>query len=75
MQQWIPLPGCPVVEADRQQPLSGHVLDTAMAAAGTDVFVQVADRFGQPGVVGGQYRPAGRRVTEAVQNRHALGRP
>jgi len=35
-----------MVEADRQQPLSGHVLDTTMAAAGAQVLVQVGDRFG-----------------------------
>jgi hypothetical protein len=49
-----------VVEADRQHPLSGHVLDTAMAAAGPQVLVQVDDRLSQPSMMGGQYRPAGR---------------
>jgi hypothetical protein len=75
VQQRVTLPGCPVVEADRQHPLSGHVLDTAMAAAGPQVSVQVADRLGQPGMMGGQHGSAGRRVTQAVQDRHALGRP
>ena len=75
VQQRIALPGRPVVEPDRQQPLSGHMLDTTMAAAGPQVLVQVADRLGQPGVMGGQHRPAGGRVTQAVEDRHALGRP
>jgi hypothetical protein len=48
VQQWVARLGCPVVEADRQQPLSGHVLDTAVAAAGAQVLVQVADRLGTP---------------------------
>jgi len=39
VQQRIPLARCPVVQADRQQPLSGHVLDTAMSAAGAQVLV------------------------------------
>jgi hypothetical protein len=34
VQQRIAFSGCPVIEADRQQPLSGHVLVTAVAAAG-----------------------------------------
>jgi hypothetical protein len=29
VQQGVAFSGCPVVEADRQQALSGHVLDTA----------------------------------------------
>jgi hypothetical protein len=62
-------------QADRQQPLSGHVLDTTVSAAGPQVLVQVADRLGQPRVMGGQHRPADRRVTEAVEDRDALGRP
>jgi hypothetical protein len=33
VQQRVTLSGRPVVEADRQRPLSGHMLDTAMAAA------------------------------------------
>ena len=52
VQQRVALPGGPVVEPDRQQPLSGHVLDTAVAAAGPQVLVQVGDRLGQPGVMG-----------------------
>jgi hypothetical protein len=66
VQQRIAFPGCPVVEADRQHPASGHVLDTAVTPAGAQVLVQVGDRLGQPGVMGGQHRPAGRRITEAV---------
>jgi hypothetical protein len=64
-----------VVEPNREQPASGHVLDTAMAASGAQVSVQVGDRFGQPGVMGGQHRLSGGRVAEAVEDRHALGRP
>jgi len=64
-----------VVEADRQQPLSGHVLVSAVAAAGAQVLVQVGNGLGQPGMVGGQHRPAGGWITEAVEDRHALGRP
>jgi hypothetical protein len=75
MQQRVTFSGRPVVDADRQQPLSGHVLDTAVAAAGPKELVQVGDRLGQPGVVGGQHPSPGGRVTQAVQDRHALGRP
>jgi hypothetical protein len=46
-----------------------------VAAAGAQVLVQVGDRLGQPGMMGGQHRPARRRVTEAVEDRDALGRP
>jgi hypothetical protein len=46
-----------------------------MAAASPQVLVQVGDRLGQPGMMGGQHRPAGRRVTQAVEDRDALGRP
>jgi hypothetical protein len=62
-----------MVEADRQQPLSGHVLDAGVAAAGADVVVQVGDRLADTGVVGGQDRPAGGRIAEAVEDRDALG--
>jgi hypothetical protein len=34
------------VEPDGQQPLSGHVLVSCVAAAGAQVLVQVADRVG-----------------------------
>jgi hypothetical protein len=64
-----------VVEPDRQHALSGHVLDTAVAAAGSQVLVQVGHRLSQPGMVGGQHRPAGGRVAQAVEDRDALGRP
>jgi hypothetical protein len=75
MQQRIALPGRPMVEPDRQQPLAGHVLDTAMAAAGAQVLVQVADRLADTGVMRRQDRPASGRVTQAVEDRDALGRP
>jgi hypothetical protein len=42
-----------VVEPDGQQPLSGHVLDTTVAAASPEVLVQVGDRLGQPSMMGG----------------------
>ena len=74
VQQRITLPGGPVVEPDRQQPPSGHVLDTAVAAAGPKVSVQVGDRLADTSVMGGQHRPAGRRIPEAVEDRDALGR-
>ena len=64
-----------MVEPDGQQPLAGHVLDTAMAAAGAQVLVQVADRLGQPGMMGGQDDASGGWVAEAVEDRDALGRP
>jgi len=35
-------------QADRQQPLSGHLLDTTVAATGAQVLIQVADRLIQP---------------------------
>jgi hypothetical protein len=74
VQQRIALPGRPVVEADRQHPPAVHMLDTAVAAAGAQVLVQVADRLGQPGVMGGQHGPSGRRITKPVEDRDALGR-
>jgi hypothetical protein len=54
-----------VVEPDRQQPLTGHALDTTVATAGPQVLVQVADRLAEAGVVGLQDRSAGGRVTQA----------
>jgi hypothetical protein len=51
VQQRIALPGGPVIKADGQHPLAGHVLDTAMSAAGPQVLVQVRDCFGQPRVM------------------------
>jgi hypothetical protein len=75
VQQRVALAGCPVVEPDGQQPLAGHMLDTTVAAASTQVLIQVGDRLGQPSVMGGQHRPAGGWVTEAVEDRDALGRP
>ena len=63
-----------MVEPHRQQPLSGHVLKSAMATTGPQLLIQVAGRLGQPGVMGGQHGPAGGRVTQAVEDRDALGR-
>jgi hypothetical protein len=75
MQQRITFSGCPVVKADPQQPLAGHMLDTTMAAAGPQVLVQIADRLSHASVVGGQHGSSGGRVTEAVEDGDALGRP
>jgi hypothetical protein len=68
VQQRITLAGGPVVEPDSQQPLSGHVLDTAVATTGAQVLVQVADRLGQSHVVSGQHRPTSGRVAQAVED-------
>ena len=46
-----------------------------MAAAGPQVLVQVADRLGQPRVMGPEDRPAGSRIPQAVEDRDTLGRP
>jgi hypothetical protein len=62
VQQRIAFSGRPVVEPNGQQPLSGHMLDTAVAAAGPQVSVQVADRLGQAGVMGLEDRSAGGRI-------------
>jgi hypothetical protein len=64
-----------MVEPDRQHPLSGHMLDTGVATAGPEVSVQVGDRLPDTSVVGVQHRPPGGRVTQAVQDGHALGGP
>jgi hypothetical protein len=64
-----------MVEADRQQPSSGHVLDTGVAAADPKVLVQVTDRLGHAGVMGSQHGPSGGRVTQPVEDRDTLGRP
>jgi hypothetical protein len=64
-----------MIKADRQNPSSGHVLDTTMAAAGPQVLVQVADRLADTDVMRRQDRLAGGQVTEAVEDRDALGRP
>jgi hypothetical protein len=74
VQQRVTLPGRPVVEPDRQHPLSGHMLDTAMAATGPEMLVQITDRLGQPSMVGLEHRPASGRIPEAVEDRDALGR-
>jgi hypothetical protein len=62
-----------VVEPDRQQSVSGHVLDAAVAAPRADVLVQVGDRLGDAGVVGVQDCPAGGWGAEAVEDGDALG--
>jgi hypothetical protein len=64
-----------VVEPNRKQSLTGHVLDTTVATAGAKVLVQVGDRLGQPSLVGSQHRSSGGWVAEAVDDRDALGRP
>jgi hypothetical protein len=75
VQQRIALAGRAVVEPDRQQSLAGHVLDTTMAAAGAQVLIQVAHRLSDTDVMGRKHRPSGGWVAQAVQDRHALGRP
>jgi hypothetical protein len=75
VQQRVALPGRPVVEPPGQHPLSVHVLDTTMSAAGAQVLVKVGDRLGQPSMMGGEHRVAGRWVTQAVEDRDALSRP
>jgi hypothetical protein len=54
VQQRVAFPGCPVVEADRQEPLAMDTLMSAVAAARPDVGVQVGDRLGHAGMVGRQ---------------------
>jgi hypothetical protein len=66
VQQRIALPGRPMVEPHRQHPLAGHVLDTAMATAGPKVLVQVANRLGQPDMMGSQHGPPSDRAAQAV---------
>jgi hypothetical protein len=73
--QRVTLSGRSVVEADRQEPLAGHVLVAAVTAASTKVSVQIGDRLVDTSMVGGEDRPTGRGVAQAVQDRHALGRP
>jgi hypothetical protein len=45
-----------------------------VAAAGTNLLVQVGDRLPDAGVVGLEDGSAGRRITEPVEDRDALGR-
>jgi hypothetical protein len=59
VQQRITLPGRPMVEPDRQQPVSGHVLDTAMATAGPQVLAEVGGRLGHASMMRRQHHPAG----------------
>jgi hypothetical protein len=39
------------------------------------MLVQVGDRLGQSSMMRLEDRPSGRRVAQAVEDRHALGRP
>jgi hypothetical protein len=64
-----------MVEPHRQQPLSGHMLVSAVATASAQMSVQIGNRLGHPRMVGVQDRPAGRRIAQAIQDRRALGRP
>jgi hypothetical protein len=73
VQQRIALSASAVVEADRQQPLSVHMLVAAMAAPCPQVLVQVGGRLGHASVMGLKDRPAGGRVAQAVEDRDALG--
>jgi hypothetical protein len=63
-----------MVEPHRQQPLPGHMLVPGVAAARPYMGVQVGNRLTDASVVSVQHRPSGRRIAQAVQNRHALGR-
>jgi hypothetical protein len=40
-----------MVKPDRQHSLSGHMLDTAVSAAGSHMLIQIGDRLGQPSVM------------------------
>jgi hypothetical protein len=51
------------------------MLRPTVTTPGAKVPIKVGDRPGQPGVVGGQHRSSGGRVTEAVEDGDALGRP
>src|SRR5215216_140741 len=78
--RWVCSSGSPSLDVrwsnpTAQEPLSGHVLDTAVATTGPEVSVQVADRLGQPSMMGRQHRLAGGWVAQAVEDRDALGRP
>ena len=64
-----------MVEPDRQQPLSVHVLDTAVTSAGPQVSVQVGNRLADTSMVGRQHCSSGDRVAQPVEDRDALGRP
>ena len=63
-----------VVEADRQQPLSGHVLVSTVATARPKMGVQVGDRLSYAGMVGRQDRLANGRIAQPVEDRHTLRR-
>jgi hypothetical protein len=75
MQQRVALSGRPVVEPDGQHALSGHALDTTVTTASPHILIQVGDRLSQPDVVRLEHRPASGRITQAVEDRDALGRP
>jgi hypothetical protein len=75
MQQRIAGAAGAVVEADRQQPVAVHVLVAAMAAAGADVLLQIAERLFGRLVVRVQHLGGDLGVSQAVQQRHTLGRP
>jgi hypothetical protein len=75
MQQRIARPRGAVVEPDRQQPVAVHVFVAAMPAARADVVLQVRQRLRGRLVVGLQHVTGDLGVSEAVQQRHALGRP
>ncbi len=75
VQQRIACPRGPMVEPDRQQAVAGHMVAASMAAAGADVLLEVAERFGGRLVVGVQHMGGDLGVAQAVQQRHALGRP
>jgi hypothetical protein len=49
--QRIAFSGRPMVKPDRQHSLSGHMLDTAVSAAGSHMLIQIGDRLGQPSVM------------------------
>jgi hypothetical protein len=51
-----------VVKPDRQHPTPSNMLGPAVAPAAAELPVQVGDRLGQPGVVGGHGGPAGGRA-------------
>jgi hypothetical protein len=44
------------------------MLDTTVSAAGAQVLVQIGARLGQPAVMGGQHRPTGGRIPEAIED-------
>jgi hypothetical protein len=63
VQQRVTLAAGAVVEPNGQQPMSGHMLDTAVATSGTHMLIQVSDRLSQPSMMCPGDRPSGGRVT------------